>query len=246
MDRMNLLLIATTMVGFTCSPICLATDGDGDLSPEQPPGTYEEQRAFEALIPSEGIYEFSLESVSGIVDHATSKAYLNTPSGMKEVAISDDALANAGMTRAQFNYALTSAASTYEVQYDLNVNMARDDWNGTSLEVDCSAGTCSSWGYTEFGDNGNYGMFDRFSTSGLTPWGWGTKSPEEEEEERQRACRDVRDYSERGLIDAAGVGLACASVATVVGAAACAAAIAKLIHTTYKRQKAQRKCKYGY
>lgn len=201
-------------------------------------GGYVEIRKFEAFNPSDGTYEIATANgVNGVIDHQTQKVYIQNQNGLFEVSISSGLLASAGVSASDLTNILTGSSSRYLAEYDLNKNFIRDD-NGSGVpERVCDHYLCAPWQQSLFLSDDGFALasFERFGWDGSAP-----TSPTPQE--RETACRNVRDYSYRGMIDAVGVGLACASVTTVVGAGACAVAVVRLGHTTYQRQRNQRTC----
>ncbi|WP_271678323.1 hypothetical protein [Thermomonas mangrovi] len=239
----NLLLIAAYLICGTASQAVLA-QGKNAASPtaicttcdfDESGGNGGEIRATETFSPTTGIYEADLvDGIAVAIDRQTGRLYVQNVQGIQDIAITDQALADAGITRQQFDEMLSAYAPAYQSAYDLNGDGLRND--GANLNT-CAGASCSPWTPVSYNSSESL-TFDRVQllSQGSAAY---KNSAQGMTLAASTACRDLRDYSYMGLKAAVVVGVACA----VTVGLGCASAVAGLAYYTYRRQQAFAQCR---
>lgn len=209
---------------FSCS-VAHGQESDVDSIDENGPNGGEERR-LETFDAATGIYQLQLtDGIMLAIDRATQRVYLSNQEGTFDAVVTDEALQEAGISRAQFDEMISAAAPNYHAAYDVNGDGLQNDGNSSSGV--CSESTCSPWTAVAYNDYQSL-SFDRVQPTNSAYI------------DRSTACRDLRDYSWMGLKAAAVVGGACAMTAGL----GCISAFVGLAYYTYRRQQAFNACTY--
>lgn len=225
-----------------CSYEVNAQDQPTNVTELDPTG-YIEPRAYEAFNPTEGIYHAEVGGVTAAIDSGTNRIYLSGSLGTFEMEVTDAFLTQVGISRSTLTEMLTSEASLYQAKYgssnssNLTFNRDRDGDGVPDEPCGYFDHRCTPWQTSHFTTNNGLNLqtyIERFGFNG------GPDSPTREQKET--ACRNVTDYSYKGMMEAGGLGACLVLATTPPGWASCAVTLGKLAFTTYQRQKNQRVC----
>ena len=240
----NLLLVAAYLLFGATSQVALA-QGKNAVAPtiycntceqEESGGNGGEIRSTESFSPTTGLYDLDLANgIGATIDRSTNRLYVYNSQGVHDIAITDQILVDAGITRQQFNDMLSTSSAAYQSAYDLNGDGLRND--GANLNT-CTGSGCSPWTSVSYNSDQSL-SFDRVQLISQVPTALKSQPALGMTVAASTACRDVRDYSYMGLKSAAVVGIACAATVGL----GCASAIAGLAYYTYRRQQAFALCR---